>query len=276
MADFIIDDEDPKIDHCFDPVINGERKGRGYVPREQTPPGPWNPPKEMFSPPTEITPIPKSEWSARIKHLKDVGGSLNDLRNRMDGGKPKPSLDQNGFGYCWAHSSTQCVEIVRGSQNRPYVPLSAFSIAATVKEGRDEGGWCGLSAKFLRERGVAPQSMWPQKDAAYKKYDTPQVWLEAAKHKVTEDYVDLTVDVYDQNLKFEQVASCLLAGIPVAVDFNWWSHSVCAIELVEVEAGSFGLRILNSWSDQWGENGTGILRGSKCIPDGAVAFRVAA
>ena len=31
------------------------------------------------------------------------------------------------------------------------------------------------------------------------------------------------------------------------------------------------LRILNSWGDSWSDNGTGVLSGSKAIPDGAVA-----
>jgi hypothetical protein len=65
----------------------------------------------------------------------------------------------------------------------------------------------------------------------------------------------------------------LLLNIPCAVDFNWWGHSVCAIRLVRVEAGSYGLGIDNSWTDSWETKGYGILRGQKAVPDGAIAVR---
>lgn len=175
---------------------------------------------------------------------------------------------------CWAHSTVHCVMITRARDNMPYVPLSAYAVAATIMSGRDEGGWCGLSAKFLREKGVPSQAIWPQGErTTWRNYDKPETWENAARHRVEEDWVDLTRQVYDQNLTFDQVASCLLCGIPCAVDFNWWGHSVCALDLVEVSKGSFGIRIWNSWSDAWGDRGMSVLQGKKAIPDGAVAIR---
>jgi hypothetical protein len=44
------------------------------------------------------------------------------------------------------------------------------------------------------------------------------------------------------------------------------------MDLEEVEPGSFGVRILNSWKN-WGENGTAVLRGDKALPTNAVAPR---
>lgn len=46
-----------------------------------------------------------------------------------------------------------------------------------------------------------------------------------------------------------------------------------ATRLVRVEAGSYGLRIDNSWTDQWGDRGKATLQGARAIPDGAVATR---
>jgi hypothetical protein len=120
---------------------------------------------------------------------------------------------------------------------------------------------------------VAPQSLWPQGQRNYQSLDTPQMRQAMSKYKITDDWVDLSRPVYSRNLTFDQVATCLLNNIPCAVDFNWWSHSVCAIRLVRVEAGSYGLKIWNSWSDTWGDKGMGILRGNKALPDGAVATR---
>lgn len=259
----IIDDSNWR-DH-FAPVIDGQPKGHGLVPRDF-----HTYPREMFAPPSDMTLIPRSEWSARIKEQEKNESRISDLMKTAN----VPCLDQGQVGYCWAHSSTGAVMALRAINGEPTVPLSAYAVAATIKKGADEGGWCGLSAKFIRERGVPSQALWPQGDRNYRQRDKPEVWSNAALHKVTEDWVDLTRDVYDQNLNFDQVASCLLAGIPCAVDFNWWSHSVLGCDLVETEPGSFGLRIRNSWGTSWGEQGFGILQGQKAIPDGAVALRV--
>lgn len=264
---FIIDDEsltDPTVkDKVFCPIINGEAKGHGLVPRDYS-----IYPAEMFAPPSEINLIPQSEWSSRLKEQEQNNSRLSDVRGSI------PSLDQNGQGYCWAYSTGSCLTLIRAINNQPYVRLSPHGVACKIKNFRDEGGWCGLSAKFSRENGYPTVLTWPEKSMS-RQHDTAATWQDAAKRKVTEDWVDLTRDVYDQNLTFDQVATCLLSGIPCAVDFNWWSHSVCGMDLVEVEAGSFGLRIWNSWSDSWEDRGTGILRGSKAIPNGAVAIRVA-
>ncbi len=176
-------------------------------------------------------------------------------------------------GNCWSHSTTSCVMLLRALNNQPYVRLSAYAIACMIKNFRDEGGWCGLSAKFWREKGCPSSQFWPERSVS-RNNDNPATWANAALHKISEEWTDLTQQVYDQNLTFDQVATCLLLGIPCALDFNWWSHSVCGMDLVEVEPGSFGIRIWNSWGDNWEDRGMGILRGNKAIPNGAVALRV--
>lgn len=262
---FIIDDEtlaNPAIkDQVYAPTIDGEVKGHGLVPRDLA-----IYPPEMFDPPSQLPLIPQSEWVDRISQIEREQSGLEHMRDF-------PSLDQNGQGYCWAYSTTSCVMLLRCKMNQPRVRLSAHAIGCMVKNFRDEGGWCGLSAKFQREKGCPSVEFWAEKSMS-RGNDRPETWANAAQHKVTEEWVDLARPVYDQNLTWQQVATCMLARIPCAVDFNHWSHSVCAIALVKVESGSFGLKILNSWSDQWGDRGTGILRGGKERPDGAVALRV--
>lgn len=264
-APFVIDDESFPVDMLFDPKVGGERKGRGYDPA-------MVPAVPMFAPPAEMRLIPRSEWSERIRDQEKYGTSLEHVRATMNNGKPHASLDQNGQGYCWAYSVTQTVMYARGRDQQPYVRLSAHSVACVIKSFRDQGGWCGLSAEFVRDRGVAPVSHWPEKSMS-RANDNPQTWAEAGKYTIGEDWVEMRAAVYDRNLTFDQVATCLLLNTPVAVDFNWWAHSVCAIRLVEVEPGSFGLLIQNSWTDAWGTKGLGVLRGNKAIPDGAVATR---
>jgi hypothetical protein len=254
-------------DSTSNDVLFPPQYGRGGTPRDYA-----VQPVEMFSPPSEMPLIPRSEWSARIKEKTAFGAHLSDIRNRAMNGQRMPSLDQGQVGYCWAHSVTHTVMLSRAIANQAYIPLSAYAVASIIKGGRDEGGWCGLAAQFARETGIPSQALWPQGSRSLS-YDTPAMRGDAAKHRVTEDWVDLTRPVWNNQLTFDQLATCLIVGVPCAVDYNWWGHSVCAMDLVEVEPGSFGVRILNSWSDAWEDNGTAVIRGNRAVPDGAIATR---
>lgn len=264
--DFLIDDDTP-FDVAVPPGVS-----RGYVERDLT-----ESPIEMFAAPSGLQLIPRSEWDARIDEQEALQSSLEHIRLAGNYGQPIPSLDQDGYGYCWAHSTTHAVMLTRAVANQPYVPLSAFAVAAIIKGYRDEGGWCGLSAKFARERGIPSQKFWAQKSMS-RSNDNADTWANAGLHKVTEDWVDLTRPVYDNVMTFDQVATCLLCNIPVALDFNWWGHSVAGLRLVRVEDGSYGIKIWNSWyvgaGVEWGDRGMAVLRGSKAVPNNAVALRV--
>lgn len=262
MADFdinsVIDVDDPANNDRLFPAD----KGRGHDPSKVV--------KAMFAPPSDIKVIPRNEWPARLEEQKALKTSCMDFGAEVD------PLDQERSNYCWVHSTTGGVMFVRAKMNLANVPLSAYSLGATLMKGANEGGWCGLSAKMAREVGICSQKVWPQGDFNYKKYQNdPAAKADFAAHRITLDFADLSKDVYDQNLSFDMVATCLLLGIPCAVDFNWWSHSVLAVRLVQVEAGSYGLEIRNSWGSSWENAGNGILRGQKAIPDGAIAFRQA-
>jgi hypothetical protein len=221
---------------------------------------------QMMAPPSDIPLIPRNEWDARLEEQAAQKSSCLDYGHYIE------VLNQERSNFCWAHSSVAGCMFIRAKQNQPYVPLSAYSVAATLTKGANDGGWCGWSAKFLREVGCCSQAVWRQGDFNYRQYEGNP---DFARYKINLDYADLTRSIYDQNLTFDQVATCLLMGIPCAVDFNWWSHSVLAVRLVRVEAGSYGLEIRNSWGTGWENGGNGILRGQKAIPNGAIAFRAA-
>lgn len=260
---FIIDDEtltDPAVrDKVFVPVIDGQPKAHGLVPRDYR----LYPP-EMFDPPRDLQLIDlasqdPAEVNARCDRVRELC--------------TWESLDQNGQGYCWMYSTTAAVMFLRALSNLPHVRLSAHAGACKVKNFRDEGGWCGLSAKFHREVGCPSVAFWPEKSMS-RSNDRPEVWANGALHKVIEEWVDLTRDIYDQNLTLQQVDTCSFILIPMAWDFNWWGHSVFGCGVRKVEDGSWGRQIRNSWTDEWGEKGWAILRGSKAVPNGAVALRV--
>lgn len=258
------------IDHATsNDVLFPPGFGRGYDPSQRT-----ACPVPMGDLPSEMKLIPRSEWDARIKEQEELQSSLEHLRNRAGpNGGHIPSLDQNGQGFCWMYSVTMTVMLQRAVAGLPYVRLSAHAGACKVMNFQNRGGWCGLGAKFIRENGQAPVSHWPEKSMS-RQYDTAATWAEAAKYKITEDWVEIGKAVYDQNLTVDQLATCLLLNIPCAIDYNEWGHSICALRWVKIEAGSYGPRIINSWTDQWGRNGIADIQRGWTV-DGAVATRLA-
>lgn len=263
---FVIDHATPN-DLIYAPVIDGQVKAHGLVKRDYS-----IYPKQMFAPPTDIPLIPRSEWDARIDEQEERQSSLEHIRLAGMNGQMIPSLDQNGQGFCWAYSTTMAVMLLRAMNNQPYIRLSAHAIGCKVKNFRDEGGWCGLSAKFQKEVGCPSVQHWQEKSMS-RSNDKPETWANAALHKVTEDWVDLTRDVYDQNLTVDQLATCLLSNIPCAIDYDEWGHSICALRWSRIERGSYGPKIINSWTDQWGDRGMGVIQRGWTV-DGAVGLRV--
>lgn len=258
--EYVIDDDWTDNDILFKPA-------RGYDPDQVD-----ESVLATFGSPDEIPLIPESEWSERIKEQERHESRISDILRRAS----IPSTDQNGHGYCWAYSTGGCVIALRAINNQPYLRLNPHSVAAIIKRGADQGGWCGQSARFLKEHGIAVMGngngQWPEHSRNLSN-DNPAVRANMKLHRVTEDWIDLRKQEWNDDMTFAQVASCLLAGTPCALDFNWWGHSVMGCDLVEVSSGSFGIRIRNSWTDSWGDKGFSVLQGSKSRPNGAVALR---
>lgn len=260
----IFDPDDPAHAEFLDP----KDQCKGYTPRDYD-----LHPEGMFAQPDQMQVIPQSEWDARYDEQEAQKSSLEHLFLGPDGNTPAfENLDQDGVGYCWAHSTAHSVMLDRLRRGMPTVRLSAFAVACKIKNFQDEGGWCGLSAKFVRDTGIPSTDFWPEK-AMGRAFDNPKTWDNAATHKIEADWVDLTKQVYDQNESDLQSATALFNNLPSPHDFNWWSHSVCAVRQVRIEKGSWGKLILNSWKG-WGRFGLGVLRGSKAVPNGALSTRL--
>lgn len=253
-------------------ILNPQGLGKGYDP-SQVPSSTLSMQHLFGDAPGQLKIIPQSEWPARCKEQADLQSSVEHIRMRGNYGKIIPALDQNGQGYCWAYSTTGAVMMLRALGNLPYVRLSGHAIGCQIKNYRDEGGWGALSADWVMKNGVPSVDFWKEKSMS-RSNDTAEMRANALSHLVTEDWSDQSVSPYDRNLTTEQYATLLLNNIPVISDFNWWSHSVLAIRWCQIENGSFGPKILNSWTDSWEDNGMSILQGSRGRPDGAVALRV--
>jgi hypothetical protein len=235
----------------------------GLVPRDfrQYPVG-----YMMYAKPFDLPLLTDQQIEEGIKRQADEKSSLMDLRDKADNGSQMRSYDQNGQGYCWAYSSTCAASLVRVRDGQPYARLSAHKVGCLVKGYRDQGGWNSQSIEHIATFGVPSEEFWPAKSMA-RTNDTPAMRENAELHKITE-WMDL--DDGGDSLK-RQIATALLANMPIAVDFNWWGHSVCAVKMVSWNP--FKFYIWNSWTDSWGEKGMGILADSKAIPNGAIACR---
>lgn len=242
-----------------DPEANAAR-GFGLQPRDYRA-DPFG--SHAVAEPYNLNEIPQDQWSARIKADEQARSRLSDIWAVADNGKPGQVLDQGQSNFCWAHSTTHANMFLRARMGEPYIPLSAFAVACIIKGYRNEGGWCQQSLEFFADKGCPSQQYWPQGSMSSSN-DNSLTWANAVLHKTTKWF-----DVPSRN--FGIVASLLLRKIPVVLDLNWWGHSVCAIDLVEITPNKFGVRIINSWGKQWGEGGFGILTESRGTPDNSVA-----
>ena len=209
--------------------------------------------------------ISRAEWADRLAIQKKNLSRQIDVRNRGDKGKPIPALDQNGKGYCWAHSTVTSMRLLRAAMNEPFADLSAYAIACVIKNYANQGGYNAQSVKFAAERGCPTSALWPMQSMDRKLKDDPKVWENAAKYKITEWY-----DLEPGDL--DQFVSAMLHGMFGPGDYNWWGHSVgtMGLESIGTTTESLVSWILNSWGTSWSQNGAGQLKGRKAIPDGCI------
>lgn len=258
-GEIVIDDDN--FGHFIgNPVIDGEMKSRGLIPRD------WE--KEPFCSqpfmsafPSELL-IPREELDDWIAEMEGNKSRISDLLDQAGLGV----LDQNGTNYCWGNGPVHCVEAGRVIQGEQFVRLSPASVCAPIKGYRNVGGWGTEALRYIVEHGIVPQSEWPA-NAIDRKYDNAETRELRKKFKVQE--------WFDLRPRSEmELLSCLCRRIPVAVGYNWWGHEVTAIDPVALGNGKYGIRIDNSWGKGWQSNGRGILSGTKHLPDDAVAPRM--
>lgn len=210
----------------------------------------------------EIPNIPRSEWSARIKELKDRRARISDHQTW--------ECDAQSGPTCWAAGTCQAYSTARVIQmgRQHYIRASAMSIAVPISGGRS-GGYEGDAVRYMTQHGVVDSDLWgygsirPTAAAA-------ELQANRLLHKSLESY---------ECDGFDEFATALLLGFPCTVSYNWWSHVVMLTDLVEIESGSFGFLIRNNWGEGYGskaDNGFGgyaVFREGRGTPSGGFAFR---
>tara|TARA_Y100001938_G_scaffold145000_1_gene220792 strand:+ start:1062 stop:1865 length:804 start_codon:yes stop_codon:yes gene_type:complete len=207
--------------------------------------------------------IPRDEWDDRIEEMEKTKSRLSDLSYAYN----LKCFDQNGTNYCWANAPVYCVQLVRLAMGAGIEYLSPASVAAPMKNYKNKGGWGTQALKYIIEFGIVPTKDWPA-NAIDKKYYTEENLEKAKNYMVTEWY-----DLQERN--FDQLMTCLLLRIPVAVGYNWWVHEVSAIDPISLGDKKYGIRIRNSWGMSYGKDGYAILGEKKANSDDAIAPRVA-
>lgn len=209
---------------------------------------------------SELKLIPRDEWKDRIQEQKEKRRTAYDLAKKTK----LPCQDQDGLPYCWAYAVITCIEHYRMANNMPYVQLAPECVAATIKKGAAQGGWSTAAARFIRDRGVCSMDLWPHWDRNYRKYDTSEVWADAARTKIT--FIEL------QPRNIDQHVSALLSGYYCPVGLNYWSHAVGDVGVSWIAdttniVNNIGIDFRNSWRASYGDNGYGRRTGSKKFAD---------
>jgi hypothetical protein len=210
-----------------------------------------------------IPAIDRSEWTQRIANIEAGKQRISDAVTLA----ALPSKNQQQTNYCWCNAVVGCYEVMRCKNGLELIKFAPASVAAPVKNFRNNGGWGGEALDFMTQSGIAPVEDWGgDANAINRSLYTQAEKDRAAQFRVTESWE------LDAN-NFDQVMTCVLLGLPVAIGLSWWGHEVYAADPVVITPGKYGVRFRNSWGDSYGTNGFNILTESKATPDDACCIR---
>lgn len=235
----------------------GQRRYLSAMPRpEGHEPGLYSAPLR-----SAVAIISRSEWSARLKEQMAHKRLTSQMQNWA-------SDDQGSHPTCWAAGTNAAFSTARVRQGHPFVRMSAMAIAVPISGGRS-GGYEGDAVQYLTEHGGVDVALWGYTDMANRDSD-PAVQANRLLHKSLESY---------ECNGFDEFATAWLLGFPCTISYNWWSHVVMGCDLVEIEPGSFGVRIRNNWGESYGDKndfgfgGYAVFREGKGTPSDGFAFR---
>lgn len=152
--------------------------------------------------------------------------------------------DQDGVGSCATESTAQAIEIVRNWESQEWVELNPWFLYHYSSGGRDNGSAIDTNLALARERGIAPESVWPRANG----------WAQNPSEEAREAAKLYRIDEFYDVSSIAEFGTALLLGMPVV--FGWSGHSVVATQLLTTTTFEYA----NSWAPTWGDQGFGTLR----------------
>lgn len=205
--------------------------------------------------------IPREEWKERIEEKERKQATLRHLQRYLK----IPVLNQKTASYCWCYGTTKGIMYTYGKAGYEVPHLSATSLAAKITNYQNRGWWAAAAIEGSKKVGISTLQYWP--DAAIdRRYDTAEQRENASLHKAVE-YEEL------ESNSFDDLATSLLCDDPTTMGLLWWGHLILAVRLVVLKNGGFGVDFDNSWSEDWGTEGTGILTEEKATAYEQFAIR---
>lgn len=195
--------------------------------------------------------FPRRQWDDLIKLQDDHFSSPYHHHKASN----VPILDQNGFPYCWMFGLVAGMMNCYAISGLPVPYLSATGPAAQGKNFRQQGGWAGEAIEYVDRYGVPTVDTWPEHSLDRDLPNNPDQKADAKRHKVV-DFLELP------SQDFEAAASVLLDPLrprPVTLGLMWWGHLVCGLRLVKISRNEYGILIVNSWDETWGDGGYKVL-----------------
>lgn len=232
--------------------------GTGYIPRdyEAYPLGGLKCAK-----PPKLAPIDPATYKERIAEKTAKKSWASDICDA----KGVTVKNQQSTSFCWVNAPTHGVEVIKALQGGTIPKLSPANAGCQINGFRNQGGSGITAVEWINKYGVCTEEFWPANAiSGARQYMTEAAKANAALHKILE-YDDM--DPRDN----DAIIASLLHGFPVTVGIPAWGHEVLLTFLVWDGRPYFGFD--NSWGTGWGNNGRGILTGSKERFDEAGAIR---
>ncbi len=193
--------------------------------------------------------IPQQEWAGLI------------TANRLLRPYVWHIYDQDGIGSCATESTSQSIALAREFGGAKRIMFNPWFIYQATSGGRDQGSTIDGNLRFIRQYGVAPESVWPRYERNQDGYPIyrngkPIVinnWNKAPSAEAREAAKEFRLDEFYDISSIAEVGTALLKGFSVV--YGWSGHSVLAVDLVDDRT----LLYANSWAPTWGDKGFGKL-----------------